>query len=232
MNENPNLIIFATGGKASGEGGSGFVKLVEASRDGRLRANILAVVSNYAGGGVEEKANKLGIKFFHFPKAQRSAKGHMALVEEIAGGKKVFIALSGCLWLVPMKESPDDPNPGLDPRYVFNIHPGPLPQFGGDGMYGSYVHKAVMDAYKKGEVQYSAVSMHFATKEYDEGPVFFHYPVEILPTDTQESLGKWVNAHEHRFQAYITDLVVNKKITWDGKNKDSLIVPDGYKYLP
>ncbi|PIT90949.1 hypothetical protein COU17_03280 [Candidatus Kaiserbacteria bacterium CG10_big_fil_rev_8_21_14_0_10_49_17] len=232
MNHKPNLIIFATGEKDPDAGGSGFKNLVEASRDGRLSANILAVVSNYTGGGVEEKANDLGVKFFHFPKAQRTAEGHAALVEEIAGDGEVFIALSGCLWLVPMKESPEDSNPGLDPRYVFNIHPGPLPQFGGNGMYGEHVHTAVMDAYRKGEIKYSAVSMHFATQHYDDGPVFFHYPVEILPTDTPKSLGKWVNIHEHRFQPYITNLVVNKKITWDGENKDSLVVPDGYKYLP
>jgi len=75
-----------------------------------------------------------------------------------------------------------------------------------------------MQAYRAGKITHSAVSMHFATEEYDRGPVFFRLPVEILPTDTPDDIGARVNKAEHEWQARITDHVVNGRIGWDGKD--------------
>jgi len=111
---------------------------------------------------------------------------------------------------------------GLDPQKTINIHPGPLPRFGGAGMYGHYVHEAVMEAYKKGEVDHSAVSMHFVTENYDEGPLFFSQSVPILPDDTAETLAKRVNEAEHKWQPIITNKVLQGEISWDGQNPQSL----------
>ncbi len=122
------------------------------------------------------------------------------------------MALSGWLKLVT----------GLDPKKTFNIHPAPLPRFGGPGMYGHYVHEAVMEAYHRGEITHSAVSMHFVTEKYDEGPVFFQKTVEILPNDTAEILAQRVNIVEHQFQPIVTNAVLQGKIGWDGKDPKSL----------
>src|SRR5262249_41418476 len=107
---------------------------------------------------------------------------------------------------------------------TFNIHPGPLPEFGGAGLYGHHVHEAVMKAYRERRVTQSAVSMHFVTEKFDEGPVFFSHPVEILPDDTPETLGARVNEAEHRYQPEITNLVIHGKISWDGKDPKTLVV--------
>lgn len=230
MNQ-PYLIPFASGTKNGG--GSGFKKLVEMQRAGLIAAHIPAVVSNIKGGGVEEKARELGISFEHFPKDIRTPETHVALVHGF-GGDNAFVALSGCLWLVPMKESPDDPSPGLDPRFVFNIHPGPLsikdenghPRFGGTGMHGDHVHEAVLDA----KVPYTAVTIHFVTKEYDKGPIVFEYPIPILPGDTLETLRARVNWNEHQYQWWVTNLIVTRQIRWDGKDPASLKVPDWYTW--
>jgi folate-dependent phosphoribosylglycinamide formyltransferase PurN len=206
----PRLIIFASGAK--GGGGSGFKKLVEASRSGILNADVVAVVSNHEHGGVREKADELQIPFYHSP-YPRSAADYKDLVHGVA--RADFVALSG--WLGRVE--------GLDPRITFNIHPAYLPsKFGGKGFYGHRVHEAVIAAYKNGEVSHSGVTMHFATEEYDnDRTIFFRRKVEILPDDTPDSLGKRVNGVEHEWQARITNDVIEGRIKWDGMNPSSII---------
>jgi phosphoribosylglycinamide formyltransferase-1 len=123
-------------------------------------AEIIGVVSHIEHGGVRERADRLGIPFIYFP-APHTAERYQEIVKDAD-----FIALSGWMRLVA----------GLDPRVTFNIHPGPLPEFGGKGLYGNFVHEAVLKAYREGRITSSAVSMHFVTPEFDEGPVFFRYP--------------------------------------------------------
>ena len=88
-----------------------------------------------------------------------------------------------------------------------------------------------MDAFARGEVTHSAVTMHFVTPVYDEGPIVFQFPVQILPGDTAETLGVRVNAAEHEWQPKITNMIVTGEISWDGKNRSSLKVPENYKFI-
>jgi phosphoribosylglycinamide formyltransferase 1 len=198
------IIIFASGTKDGG--GSGFENLVNATKKGILNAEISAVVSNHENGGVRERADRLGIKFIHFTEP-RTAERYGEITKDAD-----LVCLSGWLKLVT----------GLDPKKTINIHPGPLPRFGGAGMYGHHVHEAVMEAYKTGEVTHSAVSMHFVTEKYDEGPLFFSQSVPIMPDDTAETLAKRVLEAEHKWQPIITEKVLSGEISWDGKNPESL----------
>src|SRR3989344_737316 len=153
--EKPKILVFASG-TASG-GGSGFENLVNASRarDGDLSADIIGVVSNHEFGGVRKRADRLGVPFVFFGQPWL-AKRYWKIARKSHAD---FFALSG--WLKRVI--------GLPPRATFNIHPGPLPEFGGDGMYGHHVHEAVMAAFKRGEITHSALCMHFVTSEYDRG---------------------------------------------------------------
>ncbi len=206
----PKLLIFASG-TAEG-GGSGFENLVISTRNGILDADIVAVVSNHSNGGVKQKSDKLGIPFVFFEKfstAEENEKQYQKIVKETGAE---WVALSGWLKLVS----------GLDPRTTFNIHPGPLPEFGGKGMYGIHVQEAVLFSYKRGEAKHTAVTMHFVTSVYDEGPVFFRLPVCIKEDDTAESLAQRVNEAEHKWQPTITDKVIHRQISWDGKDPKTL----------
>ena len=214
----PKLLVFSSGTKEAG--GSGFENLVLASRNGILNADIVGVVSNHAEGGVKARADKLGVPFIHFTKPW-DAESYQRIAAESGAD---FFALSGWLKLV----NGLDANTPFNSKTVFNIHPGPLPQFGGDGMYGHFVLEAVMNAYKNGEASSSGVSMHFVTEKYDEGPIFFLGNVPINPGDTAETLAARVNEREHYFQPRITNLVVNGEIKWDGKNPSSLVLPANY----
>jgi len=219
------IIVFASGTKDGG--GSGFENLINATKNGILHAEISAVISNHENGGVRERADRLGVKFVYFPARKLPDSGEFVDKEgnkidslEFATAENYrnlvkgadLVCLSGWLKLVT----------GLNPQKTINIHPGPLPQFGGDGMYGHHVHEAVMEAYKNKEVTHSAVSMHFVTEKYDEGPLFFSQSVPILPDDTADTLAKRVNEAEHKWQPIITEKVLTGEISWDGQNPKTL----------
>jgi phosphoribosylglycinamide formyltransferase 1 len=212
QNDKPKIIVFASGTKSSG--GSGFENLVIQSRENKdVNYEIVAVVSNYENGGVRERADKLGIPFIYFEKPF-SAERYSEIIKN-SGAQ--WTALSGWLKLTR----------GLDPRTTFNIHPGKLPEFGGEGMYGIHVHTAVI----KAGASATAVTMHFVTDIYDDGPVFFALPVEVEEDDTAESLSKRVNTKEHEYQPIITSMVANGDISWDGKSANTFKVPEGYRWL-
>ena len=174
----------------------------------------MAVVSNHTEGGVRKRADLLKIPFIHFPKP-RDAEGYQRIVRDTNAN---YVALSGWLNLVS----------GLDPRTTINIHPGPLPEFGGPGLYGHHVHEAVLAAFRRGELTHSAVSMHFVTSEYDQGPVFFKRYVPISAEDTPETLAARVNKCEHTWQPVVTNWVVCGYISWDGQDLASLKCPANY----
>ncbi|CEM39602.1 unnamed protein product [Vitrella brassicaformis CCMP3155] len=220
----PRVLVFASGTKDGG--GSGFEKLVENARAGKLRAEIVGVVSNHSDGGVKQRADRLGVPFKHFP-LPRNGETYAALLREF---RAEWVALSGWLKLVCVRND-EKGTPGVDPARTINIHPGLLPRFGGAGMYGHHVHQAVYEAYQKAEVTEAGCTMHFVTEKYDDGPTIFRTTVPLTPDDTPDTIAAKVNALEHEYQSYVTDLVVNGEISWDGKSRDSLRVPPGYKFL-
>lgn len=203
------ILVFNSGS------GSGFQELVENSRTGILHAEIAGLVTNNSKYTCLERAIKLDITFAP-PVKRFEADDYQVLVKFFGAD---FVALSG--WLKPVR--------GLDPRTTFNIHPGPLPDFGGKGMFGHHVHEAVIKAFREGKIKNSEVCMHFVTEKYDEGPVFFRYPVLIRDDDDADSLGTRVNKIEHGWQSFVTNLVVNGDIHWDGQNPQSLVVPEFMK---
>lgn len=212
----PKILVFASGTKEGG--GSGFERLVEATKTGELDAEIVAVVSNHEKGGVRARAERLGIPFRYFA-GPYEAEYYRALVAECGAE---WTALSG--WIKKVY--------GLDSARTFNIHPALLSQldgrFGGKGLYGHYVHEAVKAALDAGEITESGLSMHFVTDEYDRGPVFFEHRVPLAKGMTVDEIGKVVNVAEHAWQPKITNLVVHGTIRWDGKNPSTLEVPPDF----
>ena len=200
----PKILIFASGTKTGG--GSGFRELVEQSRTNPqiLNAEIVGVISNYPEGGVFEKAKKINIPFEYWA-GPFAKEGYQNLVEKFQAD---YIMCSGWLKLVK----------GLDPAKTINIHPGPLPKFGGPGMYGRFVHEAIIKSFQEGEIKQSAFTMHFVTEEYDEGPVIFQMPVLIREDDTAETLAQRVNEKERAWQSFVLNLVVSKDIYF--KNRE------------
>ncbi|MDO8522028.1 MAG: formyltransferase family protein [bacterium] len=225
--DRPKIIVFASGTKDAG--GSGFENLVAASKSGVLDAEVVAVVSNQEHGGVRERADRLGVPFIYFNSVQHTnilENVGMLYQEVVRKSGAEWAALSG--WLKMTK--------GLNPQKTFNIHPALLSQlggrFGGSGMYGHHVHEAVKKALDAGEITESGFTMHFVTDEFDRGPAFFEFRVPLQKGMSADEIAKAVNEVEHEWQPRITNMVVHEEISWDGKNPESLVVPEGYQYLP
>ena len=199
--EKPRILVLASG-DASG-GGSGFLEMVERSRTNPpiLDAEIVAVVSNHPNGGVRQKADKLGIPFIHFS-GPYTAEEYQKLIADTGAQ---FVMCSGWLKLVL----------GLPEWMVINIHPGPLPRFGGKGLHGHHVHEAVIEAYRRDELDQSAVSMHFVNEEYDKGAGIIQIPVLIRPDDDAESLAARVLKVEHNYQSLVLNEIVHGRIFLD-----------------
>ena len=209
------LLVFASGEANPESGGSGFVELVENSRSGILQARIVAVVSNHKDGGVAQKAKKLGIEFVHFPPPY-TAESYQQIWQSFG---QPPVSLSG--WIKKVV--------GLPVHVGHNIHPAPLPGFGGQSWYGHSVHERVMEAFKAGQITSSAVCMHFVTQIFDDpNALFFKYPVLIRPDDDADSLGKRVNKIEHGWQSFITNLVITRQIRFQ---EGAVVVPPWYKKM-
>lgn len=210
------MIVFASGGAGKEEGGSGFLKLVEETKDGGvLKGEIVTVVSNHARGGVFYKARGAEITFRHSPMG-RTKEDYQTLIEE-SGAK--WVLLSG--WLGRIS--------GHDPKRTINIHPAlDLDKFGGKGYHGHHVHEAVWAAFLRGEVTHTGVSMHFADNEYDSSKLIFfqrRIPISKAFKDAK-GLGRVVNVVEHLWQAEITNRVIHEKIKWDGKDPRTIVGKD------
>jgi phosphoribosylglycinamide formyltransferase-1 len=108
-----------------------------------------------------------------------------------------LIVLAGYLRLLPGKVVATFRNK------IVNVHPAPLPQFGGTGMYGRRVHEAVLAS----GVSMTGVTVHFVDEQYDHGDVIAHWPVAVHPDDTADSLAARVLAAEHVLFPRIVDLV-------------------------
>jgi len=203
MKKNPHILVFASGTKTGG--GSGFENMVRAARSSPpiLDASIAAVITNHFEGGVWRAAKALGIPCEYWT-GPYLASGYQNFVKYFHAD---YVMLSGWLKLVA----------GLDPGRTINIHPGPLPRFGGPKLYGHYVHEAVMAAYHRGEITHSAVTMHFVDAVYDRGPIISALPVPLEPGDTPETLAAKVNRAEHVWQPRVLNYVVHGCVRLAGK---------------
>lgn len=198
----PHVLVFASGTQTGG--GSGFATMVRASRAQPpiLDAWISGVVTNHCDGGVWHQARALGGRAVCWA-GPYTARGYRNFVEHFAPD---YVMLSGWLKLVA----------GLDPARTVNIHPGPLPRFGGPKLYGHFVHEAVLAAYHRGEVTHTAVTMHFVDEVYDRGPICFALPVPIEPGDTPETLAARVNQAEHEWQPRVLNYIVHGQVRLEG----------------
>jgi phosphoribosylglycinamide formyltransferase-1 len=170
---------------ASGRG-SNLAAILRAIDRSDLDAAVVLVVSNNAGSGALALARDRGIEARHV-----SAKTHddpgAALLDALTGADTELVVLAGYLRM-------------LDPRVVaafagraINIHPAPLPRFGGPGMYGRHVHEAVLGA----GVDATGPTVHRVDEEYDRGEVLAHRRVPVLPGDTPDTLAARVLEAEH-----------------------------------
>ena len=110
-----------------------------------------------------------------------------------------FIVLAGFLWLIPeyLVQSYT--------KRMVNIHPALLPKYGGKGMYGMNVHRAVHAA----EEKESGITIHYVNSQYDEGAIVFQAPCAIEPKDQPKDIAAKVRQLEHQHFAPVIEGLLN-----------------------
>jgi formyltetrahydrofolate-dependent phosphoribosylglycinamide formyltransferase len=179
---------------ASGEGSNLEAILEHFAALGELRSgDVVLVASDRAGAPALARARRHGISAV----VLESATNGDEMVALFATHRIDLIALAGYLRLLPNKVVATYRN------RIVNVHPAPLPQFGGTGMYGRRVHEAVLAS----GVSMTGVTVHFVDEQYDHGDVIAQWPVAVNPDDTPDSLAERVLAAEHVLFPRVIDLV-------------------------
>lgn len=173
---------------ASGNGSSAEA-IVGAIADGSLAAEARLLVSNRKNAPALAWAQARGVPVLAIPTIGDPDAADLALADAMSGRGVELIVLSGYLRRL---------GPRTLARYagrILNIHPGPLPQFGGEGMYGARVHQAVVAA----GLAESAIVIHAVDEVYDHGPELSRCSVPLALGDTPEALEARVKALEPAF---------------------------------
>ena len=169
--------------------GTNVQALLDACKNGSLPAEPVLVISNNADSGVLRRAKEAKVPAVHLSRntCQQEELDNM-MCQLLEQHQAEWIALAG--YMRPI-------GPEVIRRWrgrIVNIHPGKLPQFGGKGMYGDNVHRAVLESGAK----QTTVTVHYVDEQYDHGDTIEERTIPILPGDTVQSLKERVQQAEHQ----------------------------------
>ena len=200
------IAVFVSGG------GSNFIAIYRQIIQGNILGEIVMVFSNNPNCGAIKFAEENSIPIFII-NAARYPNAHTRdefLLETCLKAEIDLICLAGFMKMLPQN---------IVKQYeyrILNIHPGLLPEFGGKGFYGTRVHEAVINTGKRE----SGATVHFVDEIYDHGPIILQKKVEVMETDTPESLAARVLKVEHElFPEVVKAFCENKIIMENNKPK-------------
>jgi phosphoribosylglycinamide formyltransferase-1 len=149
------------------------------------RVEVSMVFTNNPRAGVLKRALKAGLPSLVFSRDDfyRTSK----IIDRLKEINPDLIVLAGFLWLVP------DELIKAFPRKIINIHPALLPKYGGKGMYGGYVHQAVIG---NGEKE-SGITIHYVNEKYDDGQIIFQSSFKLSENETPQSLAEKIHRQEY-----------------------------------
>jgi phosphoribosylglycinamide formyltransferase-1 len=187
-----NLVIFASGAGTNAKNIIDYFKNWSSAR-------VALIVCNNPAAGVLQIAARENIasllisrhSFYHTEEIYN-------ILKDIPAD---LIVLAGFLWKVPQNLVNAFPN------QIINIHPALLPKYGGKGMYGVYVHEAVIAA---GEKE-SGITIHYVNEKYDEGEMILQKKCSVAADDTPESLAQKVHQLEYRWYPETIEKILDEE---------------------
>ena len=179
------IVFFASGS------GSNAQRIVE-----YFSGSEFVIFSNRRDAYVLQRASKMNIPAVVFDRADFYEND--VIFNNLESLNPDIIVLAGFLWKVPEKII------NVFPRRIINIHPALLPKYGGKGMYGMNVHRAVIE---NGEKE-SGITIHYVNENYDEGDIIFQATCEVNDADTPETLAEKIHALEYEHFPRIIENVI------------------------
>jgi phosphoribosylglycinamide formyltransferase 1 len=195
-NKKIRVAIFASGA------GSNAKKIIERFSK-HQNIEVALVVCNKPSAGVVDIAAANSIPSLLIER-EKFFRGD-AYIPELTNYNIQFIVLAGFLWKIPsalIKTFPDK---------IINIHPALLPKYGGKGMFGGFVHEAVIAAKEKE----SGITIHVVDELYDHGDHIFQAKCPVYPGDSPEELAHRIHELEHQHFPRVIEEVILKKIEYN-----------------
>ena len=156
---------------------------------------ISCILCNKKNAYVIERAKRLKIDYLVFNKHDFYESD--IVLSYLKRKNADLIVLAGFLWLIPTKLIEKYPNK------IINIHPALLPNYGGKGMYGNAVHKAVFE----NKETKTGITIHFVNDKYDKGQIISQKLVKIDSNDTPDSIANKVHKLEYKFYPTIIEKI-------------------------
>lgn len=154
---------------------------------------VALVLSNKPEAYVLERARKFNVPTHVFNR--ETFYNSTEIIDLLVDTGISLVVLAGFLWLVPADLI------RAFPGRIINIHPALLPKYGGKGMYGRFVHEAVL---KNGDKE-SGISIHYVNEVYDDGKIIRQEKCEVRPDDTPESLAQRIHQLEYRYYPLVIE---------------------------
>jgi phosphoribosylglycinamide formyltransferase 1 len=189
--------------------GTNFQAILDAIARGDLHAQVGLLVATREDHGAVARARDAGIKTLILPPSTVASEQEWdhrvadALYEEGVS----LVCLAGYLRYIThvLLEA--------FPRRILNVHPALLPSFGGQGMFGMRVHRAVLEHGCK----VSGCTVHFVDERYDTGPIVAQACVPVENDDTPETLSARVQTQEHRIYPQCIEWVIQDQLRFEGR---------------
>ena len=174
------IVIFASGSGTNAENLINFFK-------NRNDASVVLVLTNNPQAKVLERAKRLGVSALSFNKIALTETEDV--LDILMDSKPDIIILAGFLWKFPEKIL------NVFPDKVINIHPALLPKYGGKGMYGKFVHEAVV----KNKERETGITIHYVNENYDEGKIIFQTKCKVDPEDSADDVASKIHELEMEY---------------------------------
>jgi phosphoribosylglycinamide formyltransferase-1 len=185
------IVIFASGSGTNAENLINFFK-------NRNKASVVLVLTNNPQAKVLERTKRLRVSSLSFNKIAFTETDDVLNV--LKASKPDLIVLAGFLWKFPEKIL------NLFPNKVINIHPALLPKYGGKGMYGKFVHEAIV----KNKEKETGITIHYVNEHYDEGAIIFQARCKVTPKDSPEDVASKIHELEmEHFPKVVAKLLLN-----------------------
>lgn len=202
-----NIAVFVSGR------GSNFRAIYNSIKNGEIRGKVVAVVSDKNNCPAFEFASAENIPRYPVSgKEKEEFLSYEELSETLSASRVELIVLAGFLKKIPVSFL----NKFRDK--IINIHPALLPSFGGKGMFGINVHKAVFNSSAK----VSGATVHFVNANYDEGKIIAQKCVEIEGVKSPEEIAERVLKIEHELLPFVVKKITERKIVKNGERIDIL----------